>query len=102
MARSIIDYKSNECFNCGATRNLEEHHVFHGPNRKLSERYGMKVRLCMYCHRDNKKGVHSDHKFDLRLKKYAQEIFEKKYSRELFIQVFGKNYVYEEGDECST
>ena len=103
MARSIIDHMSTECFRCGNTRNLEVHHIFHGPNRKKSEHYGLKVRLCMHCHRDNKKGVHSDHQFDLDLKRYAQTLFETKYSHNLFVQEFGKNYLsIEEGEDCDT
>ena len=82
--------------------NLEVHHIFHGPNRKKSEHWGLKVRLCMHCHRDNKKGVHSDHQFDLDLKRYAQTLFETKYSHNLFVQEFGKNYLsIEEEEDCS-
>ena len=39
------------CYLCGSSGiddmcGLEQHHVFGGPNRKLSERYGLKVYLC--------------------------------------------------------
>ena len=30
---------------------LEEHHIFGGPNRHLSEEYGLKVYICPECHR---------------------------------------------------
>ena len=47
--RSILqDKKSGRCYICENWRgddsiksNLEEHHIFYGPNRKLAERYGL-------------------------------------------------------------
>ena len=47
------------CYFCGAVSNLESHHIFFGEkNRKWSEKYGLKVWLCHYDHRDNLNGVH--------------------------------------------
>jgi hypothetical protein len=37
--------------------------------------------------------VHNDKAFDLQLKRQYQGIFEEKYSRELFVAVFGRNYL---------
>lgn len=34
------------CFLCGKTGWLEEHHVYPGPFRDKSEKYGLKVGLC--------------------------------------------------------
>ena len=94
MSRSILERKnSKECYICGNTRMLEEHHVFHGPNRKKSEHYGLKVTLCPYCHRDNKKGVHGNYEIDLELKQIGQRAFEERVGHELFMQEFGKNYL---------
>lgn len=95
MAMSILERRnSHECFRCGAVSNLEQHHVFGGMrgNRDKSEHYGLKVTLCAYCHRDNKNGVHSNAEAMQELKRYAQEVFEKKYDHETFIREFGKNY----------
>ena len=40
------------CFLCGKVGLLEEHHVFSGPYRSKSERFGLKVGLCGdSCHR---------------------------------------------------
>ncbi len=61
-------------------------------NRKLSEKYGLKVYLCPKHHRDTKHGVHFDRDFDLALKRYAQAKFEETYDIE-FSKVFGKNYL---------
>ena len=38
-------------------------------------------------------GVHNDVALDVELKQTAQRAFEKKYSHELFMSVFGKNYL---------
>lgn len=86
------------CWECECTpqqRYLEEHHVFNGPNRKNSEKYGLKVYLCYVCHRDNKLGVHGCNT-DLRerLQQAGQQAFENKIgSREEFMKIFGKNYL---------
>lgn len=102
MARSIMEPRGTyECYNCGDTRNLEEHHIFYGiKHRKKSEHYGLKVHLCPGCHRHKKTGVHGGNTaLDERLKKEAEQIFEEKYSRELFREEFGRYYV-EENDEA--
>lgn len=71
---------------------MEEHHVIHGvANRKLSEKYGLKVWLCPLHHRDSKYGVHFDKEFDEELKKFAQTKFEETYDMD-FREVFGKSY----------
>lgn len=88
------------CRTCWECREYaqEEHHVFGGTsNRKLSERYGLKVHMCTDHHRDYKKGVHGLNKdLDRRLKEAAQREFEKKHSRKEFVSIFGRNYLPEE------
>ena len=42
--RSIIaEDKENSCFICGSCDRIEEHHIFGGPDRQVSEKYGLKV-----------------------------------------------------------
>ena len=82
------------CFLCGSTVWLEEHHVFEGTaNRKMSERYGLKVHLCYMCHRDPKLGVHFNKERREDLQRMAQEVFEKSHTREAFMEIFGKNWL---------
>jgi len=86
------------CYLCDCNGNkdaLEIHHIFFGTaNRKLSEKYGLKVWLCgEHCHRNGKYAVHRNRKTDLKLKREAQEKFEETHTREEFIQIFGKNYL---------
>lgn len=96
MSKSIMEPRGGyECYNCGDTRNIEEHHIFYGcRNRKLSEHYGLKVHLCPGCHRNLKTGVHGGNlELDKRLKAAAQELFEAKYGHDFFMRTFGKNYL---------
>lgn len=91
--KSIIQ-KDRECFLCGSTQNLECHHLMHGSGwRKLADKYGLKVWLCAYHHRDNKQGVHGNRELDLKLKRMAQEVFEAKHGHEKFMKIFGRNYL---------
>lgn len=65
------------------------------PGRKKSERYGLKVYLCHYCHNEPPNGVHFNKERRLMLQAKAQEIAMERYewSVEEFIQQFGKNYL---------
>jgi hypothetical protein len=103
--KSILHDEKEGCYVC--THNLvktpysdkrtfyvtECHHIFFGvANRRLSEKHGMKVRLCQEHHRGNT-GVHNNRVLDLLLKEIAQRKFEETHSRQDFIQVFGKSYL---------
>ena len=83
------------CFICKETGNLHRHHVFFGnPNRKLSEKYGLTVYLCLE-HHEGDTGVHHDRATDLQLKQFAQKTAMDYYgwSIDEFRQIFGKNYL---------
>ncbi|MBP3753576.1 MAG: hypothetical protein J6I66_01820 [Lachnospiraceae bacterium] len=73
--------------------NLEEHHVFMGPNKKNSERYGIKVYLCHEHHTGSKEAVHVNYEVCRRLQAEGQKTFEMAYPNKSFIKVFGKNYL---------
>ena len=89
--KSILS-NDKECFVCGLTQNLHRHHIFFGPNRNLSEKYGCWVYLCRK-HHTEQAGVHMNRELDLRLKREAQETFEGTYTRDDFIRIFGKSYL---------
>ena len=91
MPKSIIQ-KEQCCYLCGTTLLLEQHHIFGGSNRKLSEKFGLKVYLCANCHRGSA-GVHFNKKLMNMLHKIGQRAFELAHSREEFIELFGKNYL---------
>ena len=92
--KSIIAKDCKEkCFICGRHGQTEEHHIFGGPNRRLSERYGLKVHLCHFCHNEPPYGVHFNRENELKLKRIGQREFEKAYPNIDFLQTFGRNYL---------
>lgn len=95
MKSIIMNEKDRKCYLCGAVGGvLEWHHIFGGnPNRKKSEKYGLKVRLCPRCHRDNKAGVHSNAEAADYLHRIGQKAFERTHTRKEFCEIFGKNYL---------
>lgn len=100
--RSILEDAGDErqCLMCGAIHELETHHVFGGPYRKKSERYGLTVTLCNSCHNQPPFGVHYDRKKMNRLKAFAQKKAMAAYGwdTEDFIAQFGRNYLEENYD----
>lgn len=85
-----------ECCICGTTQNLHEHHVIHGTaNRKMSEKYGLKVWLCQE-HHTGENGVHNNAYLDDELKKQAEIkwlLYDDTRSIKEFREIFGKNYL---------
>lgn len=68
--KSIIQ-KEKECYLCGTTKGLENHHCVHGMNTEA----------------------------DKMLKRIAQKAFEKKWNHELWMLQFGRNYLDESEGE---
>lgn len=115
MKSIIQDKKSGRCYICEHWRfddslktGLEEHHIFYGPNRNLSEKYGLKVMLCRHHHQGDIHGatdeIHNnpDKTNDQRIKAIGQTAWEKKFAKatagseeahEEFRKIFGKNYL---------
>lgn len=86
--KSIIQSEC-ECFVCGTTQWLEEHHILGGANRKWSEKYGLTVFLCKRHHME----AHQNGSLALKLKQTAQIAFERKYKKMSFLAVFGRLYI---------
>ena len=89
------------CFLCKRNRHagrLEVHHIFGGARRKLSTKYGLVVTLCPDCHRNAEYAVHRNADMMAYLHRYGQREAMKKYgwTREQFMEIFGKNYLEEE------
>lgn len=100
--KSIMQDDINRCYLCGrngATDPLETHHVFGGPNRRISDRDGLLVRLCGdRCHRNGKQAVHRCKATADRLKAEGQRAWMEKTggSVEAFRMRYGKNYLEDE------
>ena len=97
--KSIIQTEK-ECYLCRYlydfenTRNLHDHHIFFGTaNRKLSEKYGLKVYLCINHHTEGLGAVHKNIDYDYILKKIAQKKFEETHTRKEFMHIFGRNFL---------
>ncbi len=95
-SRSVLQ-RAKQCWVCGKTEGLEEHHVFYGTAyRRQSEKYGLKVWLCSEHHRGDG-GVHGHNReLGLKLMRYAQRKFEETHTRDEFIRIFGKNRLEDE------
>lgn len=93
MAKSIIQ-REKYCRLCGGLRDLEEHHVFGGPNRKRSDADGLTIWLCRE-HHTGDRGVHFNRELDLHYKKEAERIWIKLKGKTIedFRQRYGKNYL---------
>lgn len=94
--KSIIQ-KENECYLCRNFMGVEnpggeKHHIFGGARRKLSEKYGLTVKLCSYHHRDHRYGVTYNEGMSRQLKITAQGKFQERFPQEDFIKIFGRNY----------
>lgn len=84
-----------KCFLCGSYNWIEAHHIFGGPNRKKSDKLGLVVDLCHYCHNEPPNGVHHNRQAMLELRQYGQRkaMEEQGWTTEEFIRQFGRNYL---------
>ena len=97
--QSILqDRTEGTCYLCVRLHNnyqlhryREEHHVFGGQNRGISEAEGLKVYLCLDHHRNGSEAVHNNHENMLLLQQDAQRIYEEKHTRQQFIEMIGRN-----------
>lgn len=92
--KSIIQ-TDRECYVTGRTDNLHKHHCIHGKGRRpLSDKYGLWVYITGEYHNQSNKGIHTGNsELDLHIKQVAQRTFEEKHSHELFMEIFGENYL---------
>ena len=95
MAKSIMHRKEDRtCYLCMLLRDdynvredLQEHHAMPGTaNRRLSERYGLKVYLCIEHHLIGPEAVHNNIRLRRLLQANAQMAFERTRSRSLPIR----------------
>lgn len=92
--KSIMQ-EQKECYLTGSTSGLHKHHVFGGPNRSNSEKYGCWIWLRSDYHNMSNHGIHFDQALDLQIKRQTQIRFEQLHGHEKFMEIFGKNYLEE-------
>ena len=98
----IVGDVKGRCYRCGKEGPTERHHIFAGPNRKLSQKYGLTVYLCHACHNEPPHGAHFNKETAAWLHRIGQRAFEKSQNkngmewdeaRAEFVRIFGKNYL---------
>lgn len=78
-AKSILQEKEDKrCYLCmlegdDRIQQVEEHHIYFGPNRAVSEANGFKCNLCLSHHQTGPDAVHKNREQDLRLKQILPE-----------------------------
>ena len=93
MTDSILTDNYDVCFLCGSYIWIERHHIYGAANRKISDKYGLWVPLCHYCHNEPPIGVHHNAERDETLKRTAQIMFERTHTHDEFMKLIGKNYL---------
>lgn len=100
--KSILQQDESKCYLCGCYEggdHLDIHHIFEGPRRNLSEKYGLTVRLhhCR-CHIYGDNAVHNNERINKQLKRKAQAFAMGYYGWSLddWIGIFGKSYLDDE------
>ena len=74
----------------------ELHEIFYGnPDARLSQDYGLQVRLCYKHHRNHKTGVHHNRKLDLKLKLEGKRKFEEENPDLNFSDIFKTAWLQE-------
>lgn len=77
------------CYLCGYP-NTEVHHLIFGRGmRELSEKYGLVIHLCRSCHHE----LHRNKNMMAWSRAEGQRRFEKEYSHEEYMKIFGRNYL---------
>lgn len=89
--KSIVVDDMNHCIKCGSSH-VETHHIFGGPNRKWSDKFGLIVPLCNYHHTGSGEAVHFNKDFMDELHAIGQVKFEQEYPELNFMYYFGRNY----------
>ena len=97
---SIIRQEPGTCYLCVRLHRdyrywntREEHHVYDGPNRKISEAQGFKVKLCIPHHRSGPNAVHNNADTMRLIQQDVQREYEKTHSRQQFMSLIGRNYL---------
>lgn len=72
---------------------LHKHHIYGGPNRRVSEANGFWVWLRPEWHNMSDHGVHFNMVLDMKLKQECQRKYEETHTRDEFMALIGRNYL---------
>ena len=96
---SIMHQKDGTCYLCMLQGNnrtypvVHEHHVYDGPNRRISEENGFKCWLCLDHHLIGPEAVHNNIDNMRILQRECQRIYEETHTRQQFRDLVGRNYL---------
>lgn len=101
MSTPSILQTEKECYVCRkhmgmkAVGGLQQHHIYAGKNRSVSDRNGFWVWLLPYWHTGSNKAVHCKDgaELDLELKQDCQRKYEETHTREEFLELIGRSYL---------
>ena len=82
-----------ECYFTHRTGDLHKHHIYFGPNRKVSDDNGFWVWLIPPLHNRSVQAVHHCRDLDLKLKTECQAKYEETHTREEFMALVGRSYL---------
>lgn len=107
MSESILQENKERCYLCGrrgtSVDPLDCHHVFFGPFRSKSEKYGLKVYIHHNsCHIFGENAVHRNGTLCRELQEETQKTAMTYYGWSIkdFREIFGKNYIQENANTC--
>ena len=86
---SILTDNMQICYICNKARKDDLHEIFEGSNRQTSMKWGLVIPICRKCHNEWK----TNKEIKETVRKEAKEKFYKLYSKEKFLEVFGKFYI---------
>ena len=91
--KSIVQNDPVQCYLCGRySYYLETHHIFGGPNRKLSDKDGLTVKLCADCHRLGPNAAHRSKATQDDLHFMGKQADLRTHTLEEFMQRYGRSY----------
>lgn len=96
MNKSIMKGNQKDvCYICRRYGQTENHHIFGGANRKRSDKDGLTVYLCHWCHNEAPNGVHFNKDRNIRLRQKGQKAWMEHYGKTIedFIKEYGRNYL---------
>ena len=86
---SILTDNMQICYICNKARKEDLHEIFEGSNRQTCMKWGLVITICRKCHDEWK----TNKEIKETVRKEAKEKFYKLYSKEKFLEVFGKFYI---------
>lgn len=106
---SILHKKDGTCYLCIKLDSIyckypvtHKHHVYGGPNRRISEENGFTVNLCPGHHEFTEAAVHRNYEYMRLIQEDCQREYEKEHTRQQFMDLIGKNYLEDKDDRDCT